>query len=78
MAQQIVFTSRHRAEQRGDRHFSSGTAAWIEIWEFNTATANTCTSVAGESVRRESESLLCECVIGVCVYVCSSPSLASL
>lgn len=68
-----MFTCPHRAVHSEDSHLSSGTAAWIEIWEFKTATANTCTSAAGESVRHESESILCECVC-----VCSSLSLASL
>lgn len=54
-----------------DTDLSSGTAAWMEIWEFNTRTANTCTSVAGESVRHESESLLCVRGWCVCAPVCS-------
>lgn len=66
--QQIVFTSPHRDERSEDRDLSSGTAASI----FNTATANTCTSAAGESVRHESEKppvsmCMCSTVAGIFV-----------
>lgn len=57
---QITFASARRAVHGDDDHLpllSTGAAAWMETWDFKTAAADTCTSVAGGSVRHESESL---------------------
>lgn len=63
MTAQIVFTYPHRVVHCEDRPLSSGTAAWMQIREFNTAISNTCTSAAAaERARHESVILLYKCV----------------